>query len=60
MKSQRFKKKSTFFTEANQIHLDEVYANMTDAEFLECQHPTLYKVGQMKAGDSFGEIALTK
>ncbi|CAD8098682.1 unnamed protein product [Paramecium sonneborni] len=60
MKSKRFKKQTTFFTETNQVLLDEVYANMTDAEFLECQYPTLQKVGLMKAGDSFGEIALTK
>ncbi|CAK74478.1 unnamed protein product (macronuclear) [Paramecium tetraurelia] len=60
MKSKKFKKQATFFTETNQVLMDEVYAKMTDAEFIECQFPTLQKVGQMKAGDSFGEIALTK
>lgn len=58
--SKRLRKKTTFFTETNPVLIDEVYNNMTDAEYLECQFPSLNKVGQMKAGDSFGEIALTK
>ncbi|CAK85842.1 unnamed protein product (macronuclear) [Paramecium tetraurelia] len=60
LKSKRFKKQETFVTETNQVHLDEVYAKMTDAEYLDCQFPTLQKVSQMKSGDNFGEIALTK
>ncbi|CAD8180976.1 unnamed protein product [Paramecium octaurelia] len=60
MKSKRLKKQETFVTETNQVHLDEVYAKMTDAEYLDCQFPTLQKVSQMKSGDNFGEIALTK
>lgn len=34
--SKRLKKKTTFFTETNPALLDEVYNNMTDAEFIEC------------------------
>lgn len=60
MKSKRFRKQQTFVTEVTPAILEEVYNNMTDEEFIECQFPTLQRVGVMRAGESFGEIALTK
>ena len=33
---------------------------MTDKEFIETKFSDFIQVGEMKAGDSFGEIALTK
>ncbi|CAD8056497.1 unnamed protein product [Paramecium primaurelia] len=43
-----------------QVTLDDIFATMTDKEFLETQFPTLQKVGEINSGESFGEIALTK
>ncbi|CAD8091021.1 unnamed protein product [Paramecium sonneborni] len=43
-----------------QVTLDDIFATMTDNQFLETQFPTLQKVGQINSGESFGEIALTK
>ncbi|CAD8154214.1 unnamed protein product [Paramecium octaurelia] len=43
-----------------QVTLNDIFATMTDKEFLDTQFPTLQKVGQINAGESFGEIALTK
>ncbi|CAK76689.1 unnamed protein product (macronuclear) [Paramecium tetraurelia] len=43
-----------------QVTLNDIFATMTDKEFLDTQFPTLQKVGQINSGESFGEIALTK
>ncbi|KAM3128137.1 hypothetical protein pb186bvf_019783, partial [Paramecium bursaria] len=42
------------------FNLDDRLKSLTEQEFIETVHPGFIKVGMMKSGDSFGEIALTK
>ncbi|CAD8065777.1 unnamed protein product [Paramecium primaurelia] len=53
-------KKSKHQAFVTQVTLDDIFATMTDQEYLDTQFPTLTKVGIINSGESFGEIALTK